>query len=104
MSTLLIRIVTLCALGFCGVAHAEIGYRGGDGTDVARAVVILGAPNTFAGIGAEGAWTSRQHPGWRKKAQALLSNNGRMYDVITYETADGPRKIWFDITDFFGKM
>ncbi len=93
----------LLALAFCASSRADITYEGGDGRDRESAVVISGAPNTFAGVAAEGAWTARQHRGWRKTGQALINNKGRWYDVITYKTEKGPREVWFDITDFYGK-
>jgi hypothetical protein len=103
MRILLFSVVSLFIFALCGAAQAEIAYRGGDGSDMAHAVVIVGAPNEFVGVAAENAWVTRRHRGWRKDAQALLSNNGRWYDVISYKTEKGSRDVWFDITDFYGK-
>ena len=79
-------------------------YEGGDGSSREKAVVIKGAPNNAAGVRAESDWIRKNHPGWRKRKQSLMSDGTRYYDRIEYTTPQGETKtIYFDITDFFGK-
>ena len=86
-------------------AFRGITYKGGDGSSIEKAVIILGAPNSIVGVSAESAWIRKNHPGWRKKRQSLMGNKDKNYDCIEYTTPDGKTKtIYFDITDFFGKF
>ena len=79
-------------------------YKGGDGSSPEKAVIIMGAADSMAGIRAESIWIRRNHPGWRSGGQALLSIKGKHYDRITCTTPKGEKKnVFFDITDFFGK-
>ena len=83
---------------------AGIVYEGGDGSSKEKAVVIKGAPNTAAGVRAESDWIRKNHPGWKKREQSLMSDGNRYYDRIEYTTPQGETKtIYFDITYFFGK-
>lgn len=75
-----------------------------DGSSMVNAIPIK-APNEKTGVTAEYRWIAEHFPGYRRGAQALLNNNGRFYDAINITTASGEhRKIFFDITDYFGKM
>jgi len=81
-----------------------ISFQGGDGSSMAKAVVIKGAQNSFTGVAAESRWIRQNHPDWRKMKQALLSEGGKHFDRIEYRTPGGEtRTVYFDITDFFGK-
>lgn len=82
-----------------------ITFSGGDGSTIEAAIVITGAKGSIEGIVAEALWVAKRHPDWRKDSQALLNNSGKVYDRIGYVTAAGERKtLFFDITDFFGKL
>jgi hypothetical protein len=75
-----------------------------DGTSVAHAIPI-NAPNEKSGVAAEYHWIGEHFPGYKRAGQALLHDNGRYYDAIDITTTTGERKkIFFDITGFFGKM
>jgi hypothetical protein len=75
-----------------------------DGSSIANAIPIK-ATNERAGVTAEYRWIGEHFPGYKRGTQALLHGNGRFYDSIEIVTASGKRrKIYFDITDFFGKM
>jgi hypothetical protein len=78
-------------------------FEGGEGLSEEAAVKILGAANELEGIQAEHFYIARTHPGWRLRRQHLVHHNKRSFDAIEYDTPDGPRTMWFDITDFFGK-
>ena len=75
-----------------------------DGLSIESAIVIQAA-NTQDGIAQEYAHIRRVYPGWRRTRQALLSRNGRRYDMLTIASPSGEtRDIYFDIDAFFGKM
>jgi hypothetical protein len=78
-------------------------FEGGDGLSEETAVKITGAADNMEGIQAEAFWIARAHPDWRKSHQHLVNKNFRIFDVIDYETPNGPRRVWFDIAGFFGK-
>ena len=78
-------------------------YSGGDGSTIEKAVIIK-APNNFVGVRAEYDWIKKNHPNWRLKQQSLLNVRDKAYDKMDFETPEGPKTIYFDITDFFGKM
>lgn len=81
-----------------------VSYAGGDGSSIEKAVVILGA-DEMSGVDAEYKWLRDQYPGWAGTGQSLQKVNGRDYDVINFIMPDGSKHtIYFDITDFFGKM
>jgi hypothetical protein len=84
-------------------ARPQITFKGGDGLSQKTAVVIEGALSGSEGILAESLWIARHHADWRKREQTRLSLDGRDFDSINYQAADGPHMIWFDITGFFGK-
>lgn len=82
-----------------------ITFSGGDGSTLEAAIVIKGAKNSLEGVVAESLWVGKRHPDWRKDSQALIDNGGKMFDRIEYVTAADERKtLFFDITDFFGKL
>ena len=75
-----------------------------EGTSIAKAVVIK-APNELAGMDAERAWIKQHLPGYGLGEQRLVSDHDHMYDVFKVHTAAGEtRDVYFDITDYFGKM
>ncbi|MFC1617588.1 hypothetical protein ACFL2K_05150, partial [Candidatus Margulisiibacteriota bacterium] len=83
----------------------KIMFKGGDGSTLEKAVIILGAKNSFQGVFTETLWIKRYYPGWKKNRQKLLSHNGKKYDCIEYINEQNEVKvIYFDITDFFGKF
>jgi hypothetical protein len=81
-----------------------ITFRGGDGSSIETAVVIGGARNENEGIVSQLYWAAMRHPDWRKNGQALLRKDGRAFDRIEYSAKDGPHRLYFDITGFFGKL
>ena len=52
----------------------------------------------------EYAWIATNYPGSKLQSQALVKENGKPYDVLTFVTKDGETKTaHFDISKFFGK-
>jgi hypothetical protein len=82
----------------------ESPYRGGDGSSIEKAVVIL-APDEQTGVDLEYRWIGEHLGRFRKKGVGLAAYEGRHYDVFTVELPDGSEHtIYFDITSFLGKM
>lgn len=87
----------------------QIVYGGGAGDSLATAIIIKGAPDHRAGIAAEYRYLEekwgRRHVDWRLIRQYLLHQGPRSYDLMQIELKDGSqKKIFFDITEFFGKF
>ena len=79
-------------------------FEGGNGSSLANAVVILGAPSESAGVNAEHAYLSRHFPGSAVVRQALLHQAGKVFDRLEIRTStNASAVVYFDITDFFGK-
>lgn len=75
-----------------------------DGSSPARAIVI-NENDTMRGIAAENRWIAANMPGCRKTGQALIQENGGIYDLIRVRCADGQtRAVFFDIRSFFGRI
>lgn len=82
----------------------HIEFRGGEGTDCGRAVVIAGARHETEGVRAERWWVYSKNPGSRIAAQSVSKKDGKDFETIRILTADGrSRAICFDITSFFGR-
>jgi len=87
-----------------GCRSAPLTYSGGDGSSYAQAVVIKNARHEEIGVPAERAWLEQRYPRYDKEEQALMTVNGKQYDLIKFTTATGEHKsVYFDITGFFGK-
>ncbi|AZG77887.1 hypothetical protein [Methylocystis rosea] len=79
-----------------------VSFDGGDGHSREMAVKIVGAANSLEGVPAEDFWIQLKHPGWRKKERRFVKEGG-IYDVIVYDTPNGPQTVWFDVKDFYVK-
>jgi hypothetical protein len=78
-------------------------YSGGKGTSFDDAVII-NEKSEGAGVDAEYAWLKAKYPGYKLGSQALATHNGKHYDIMSITTVDGEdKKIYFDISNFFGK-
>ena len=90
-------------------AKPKITFKGGPGDTPETAVVILGAPNSMAGISAEydylGKQFGRRNVDWNLLRQSILNQKGKVYDRMDLDLKDGSRKtVFFDIGEFFGKL
>lgn len=75
-----------------------------DGSTIERAVVII-EDDTMRGIGAENRWIAENMPGYHKVGQALLQQNGGVYDRIDVQNEAGDiRSVYFNIKSFFGMV
>lgn len=77
---------------------------GGDGSSIEKAVIIK-APDNFIGVRIEYAWIKKNCPGWQLEKQSAFKAGNKIYDKMEFRTPDGRQKtIYFDITDFYGKL
>jgi hypothetical protein len=77
---------------------------GEEGSSFEHAVVLADAKNEFEGVRAEHKWVQVHYPGWRWDTQSLLDHEGRVYDMIDISRGGEQRQIYFDITNWFGKL
>jgi len=50
-------------------------------------------------------WLEIHYPDYTLIEQSLIADGGKHYDVMPIKTANGEeKKIYFDISDFFGKF
>jgi hypothetical protein len=90
-------------------AKPKITFKGGPGDTPETAVVISGAPNSRVGIDAEYYYLMKKfgqpNVDWKLKRQSVLHLKGKDYDRMEIELQDGSKKdVFFDITEFFGKL
>lgn len=75
-----------------------------DGSSYEKAIVIEEKSET-TGVYAEYVWIRKNYPGSNVKSQALTNYKNKPYDILTIVTADDTeKKIYFDISNFFGKF
>ena len=76
----------------------------GDGSSFETAIVI-DAKSETTGVDKEYAWLKKNYPGYKLLEQGLSFDNNNPYDVMSIKTKDGiEKKIYFDISNFFGKF
>ncbi|MDR2981233.1 MAG: hypothetical protein LBV12_03190 [Puniceicoccales bacterium] len=74
-----------------------------DGFSYETAIVIK-EKKSDKGVAAEYAWLKKKLPGHKVLKQSLDSKGDKKYDVFEVRLRDGTeRKVYFDITGFFGK-
>jgi hypothetical protein len=82
----------------------KVTYEGGDGTSYEKAVVIKGATEE-TGVHAEYVWLAKHYPGCHEGRQSLTTHGNHPFDLLEITTTDGKNlTVYFDITDYFGKM
>jgi hypothetical protein len=80
-----------------------IRFSGGDGSSFATAIIVH-APNNVSGVRAEYDYIKARYPGYRFISQALENRGGKVYDLMTFVSADGKKRVlYFEITRFFGR-
>lgn len=88
-----------------GNAAPTISFSGGDGSSAEAAIVIDGARGESDGVDAEYIWFGNNLPGAKQLSQGLIISTDHAYDRIEVELPDGTkREVFFDISDFYGKM
>jgi hypothetical protein len=109
----MVRALVLLGLGFImagcssGPQPADTSgpaISGGDGLTIEHAVVMTSGSD-FTNTDAEYVWIRRHVPGAKVTGQALINQNGRVYDELNVSLPDGSsRSYYFDITSGFGKL
>ena len=104
---MLCRVALLCVLVVAGCAGnpAPSKTTGAEpGSSYATAIVLNDVHTEFDGVEAEHRWVKKNMPGWRWGTQYLLNHDGRVYDLIELSKGSETRKVYFDITAWFGKL
>ena len=115
MKKLLLLLACICAIYSCSTTKTLSGnaanqtnsttsVEGNDGLSIEKAIV-LNEKNETQGVSAEYTWLRNNYPGYKLKRQSLIDHNNKYYDKMEIITAEGGKlTIYFDITNFFGKM
>lgn len=75
-----------------------------DGLSFATAIVIT-EKTSEKGISAEYKWIKEHYSDYKVQGQSLIFQDNKPYDVITITLANGQNlKLYFDISNFFGKF
>ncbi|GHA03736.1 hypothetical protein GCM10008090_11160 [Arenicella chitinivorans] len=77
-------------------------YAGGPGQTIADAVKFDCVADMYEGITREQDWVVRNYPGFRKAGQALVNQDGNVYDKIYLEKGRTKIVVYFEITEWFG--
>jgi hypothetical protein len=90
-------------------AQPQITFKGGPGDTPETAVLISGATNSIEGIAAESDYLrqkfGRENRDWNLFCQSVLEQDGKFYDRLELDLKDGTKKtVFFDISEFFGKL
>ncbi|HEU4719122.1 MAG TPA: hypothetical protein VFU15_14860 [Bacteroidia bacterium] len=80
--------------------HANTGDQ--DGLSFQTAVVVLDTTET-KGIATEYVWMGIHYPGWHVQVQSLVFQDKKPYDVFVVKKGRKKKKLYFDISNFFGK-
>ena len=109
-----LMLVLICSLIFINNTFSEspiknhkstISYLGGDGTSVKTAIVIIGAKSEMDGVNSEYEWLREKLPSAKQLSQTTINEQNRLYDCIEVKLPDETtRRVYFDITEFFGKL
>jgi hypothetical protein len=89
------------------IPGTTIRFKGGDGSTMHAAIVIMGAKGEQDGTAAEYKYLDLLLPDTSHtvRSQALLEDGGRSFDRLDVQLAGGKSMtVFFDITDYFGKF
>ncbi len=86
----------------------DIEVWGGTGTSTDDPLVILGAKNSSLGVAIEYMYIEsiygKRESDWKLIMQSLIRKDNKSFDCIQIKLKSGEEKrIYFDISDFFGK-
>ena len=75
-----------------------------DGSSFDKAIIIQ-EKTEGVGTRAEYTWIRAKYPGAKVSSQELSYKNGKPFDILNIVTDDGTKlAVYFDISNFFGKM
>ncbi len=99
------RFVVLALMIFIVSCASQAPHGTRDGSSIDNAIVLAGVTNEIDGVRAEHAEVAKRFPGWRWDSQGLSPpTNGRIYDIVTLSKGAETKTVYFDITDWFGKL
>ena len=105
MKCLVLGIAALAL--FCASTWAKspkVSLSGGDGSSFARAIVVK-ASTDHAGVNAQHDYIAKHFGKWRSIGVKSVQHNKRMFDIMSFTTTDGKKHtLYFDITDYYGKL
>jgi hypothetical protein len=113
MRNKLIYITLCCIIASCSASNISIeisktdngsSTKTNDGLSYEKAIIIT-EKTEQKGVDAEYTWLRQHYPGYHTNGQSLNFFGKKPYDIITITTADGKElKIYFDISNFYGKL
>jgi hypothetical protein len=81
-----------------------LSYKGGDGSNQEKAIIILGANNELEGVDAEYNYIERKSGFFDIETQLFIDEGSRKFDCLKIIGVNGnKREFWFDVTKFYGK-
>jgi hypothetical protein len=100
-----LRALVIALALVCASCATKEPAAGRDGSSMETAIILESITNEVDGVHAEHAETNKRFPGWQWQMQGLLPGaDGRHYDVITLSKGAETKDVYFDITDWFGKL
>lgn len=79
----------------------DVTFGGGDGSNPDKAVEILNAKDVDEAIASEHIWFAQHPPLGNFAFQALVMHKDRVFDEISFRTADGiSHNVFFDLTPY----
>ena len=85
-------------------APRNLPFRCGDGSSFAKAIVVK-APTDDAGVDAQHDYIAKHFGEWRSIGVKSVERNKRLFDIMIFTTADRKKyTLYFDITDYYGKL
>lgn len=113
MKKIVFLLLFICFVASCSTSKSGSGYSNSANTTATASSekgssfdnpIVIEETSERAGVDAEYTWLRKNYPGFKLISQALTSNNKKPFDLLIIETADGvEKKIYFDISKFFGK-
>jgi hypothetical protein len=75
-----------------------------DGSSFAKAIMVK-APTDHAGVDAQHDYIAKHFGKWRSIGVKSVEHDKRLFDIMRFTTVDGKKHIvYFDITDYYGKL
>jgi len=101
-------IITMISAGCVSHKNATSGSsENTSGTNIGDSfenAIVIKENNESSGVAAEYKWIAKHYPSWSVASQALTFHEKKAYDIITIKKKGNTKKIYFDISNFFGKF
>jgi hypothetical protein len=100
--------LTIVSFIVCSVVSqakpSRVSLTGGDGSSFAKAIVVK-APTDHVGVNAQHDYIAKHFGKWRSIGVKSVQHNKRLFDIMSFTTTDGKKHtLYFDITDYYGKL